>query len=51
LDALNRRLTEVRHSALLFDAEKYSRHLEAGYSMIYERHQAGVPAEHITVPS
>jgi predicted O-linked N-acetylglucosamine transferase (SPINDLY family) len=51
MNTLKRKLADARHSAPLFDAETYSRRLEDGFSMIYERHQAGEPPEHVFVPS
>jgi predicted O-linked N-acetylglucosamine transferase (SPINDLY family) len=46
---IKNRLADNRLKMPLFDTGLYTRHLEAGYSMIYERYHAGLPAEHIHV--
>jgi predicted O-linked N-acetylglucosamine transferase (SPINDLY family) len=49
LQAVVARLTSGRVSAPLFDAARYTRHLEAAYAAMYERHRSGLPPEHIHV--
>jgi predicted O-linked N-acetylglucosamine transferase (SPINDLY family) len=44
------KLAANRLSKPLFDTPLFTRNLEAAYSRIYARHQAGLPAEHITLP-
>src|ERR1035438_3936391 len=44
---LRRWLEENRLNALLVDIEAFTLHLEAASSAMYERHQAGLPPEHI----
>jgi predicted O-linked N-acetylglucosamine transferase (SPINDLY family) len=51
LGALKRRLADARLAAPLFDVEKYTRHFEAGLSMIYERFRAGDPPGEVIVPA
>jgi protein O-GlcNAc transferase len=43
------RLAEQRLRAPLFDTARTTRHLECAYSLIYERHQAGLPPDHVHV--
>ena len=47
--ALRQRLRENRLSAPLFDIGAFTGHLEAAYSAMYERYQAGLRPEHIEV--
>jgi predicted O-linked N-acetylglucosamine transferase (SPINDLY family) len=35
----------------LFDTKRFTRHIEAAYTMMYERHQAGLAPDHIIVPN
>jgi predicted O-linked N-acetylglucosamine transferase (SPINDLY family) len=49
LQGLGRKLQENRLRAPLFDSRAYTRHLEAAYSAIYDRHQAGLPPEPIHI--
>lgn len=49
LAALTQKLRHQQLTAPLFDTKRFTEHLEAGYSMIYERHQSGEPTDHITV--
>jgi predicted O-linked N-acetylglucosamine transferase (SPINDLY family) len=51
LQGLGRKLQENRLSAPLFDSRAYTRHLEAAYSAMVERYQAGLPPEHIHIAS
>lgn len=50
LHALRQRLQHNRLTCPLFDCETYTRHIEAAYSAIYERHHAGLPPEHVRIP-
>ena len=50
LPALRQRLAANRLSSPLFDTALYTRHLEAAYTRMWERHLAGQPAGHILVP-
>ena len=43
LAAIRQRVAENRLTAALFDTERYSRHLEAAYETMLERHRAGLP--------
>lgn len=38
----------LRHP--LFDTERFTRHLEAGYELIHARARAGLPPDHLVVP-
>ena len=49
LACVKQRLAENRLTAPLFDIELYTRHVEAAYSMIYERYQADLPADHMHI--
>ena len=49
LAQLKQRLMHYRLTAPLFDTPLYTKHLEAAYAQIHERHQAGLPSEHIYV--
>jgi predicted O-linked N-acetylglucosamine transferase (SPINDLY family) len=40
---VKQRLARQRTSAPLFDTRRFTQHLEAAYTRIYERHQAGLP--------
>jgi len=48
-DQIKAKLAENRLSQPLFDTEQYTRHLEAGYKMAFERYMAGNSPEHIFV--
>jgi predicted O-linked N-acetylglucosamine transferase (SPINDLY family) len=48
--ALRTRLHAARSVAPLFDTPAYTRHLEAAYTAIYQRHQAGLPPDHTHCP-
>jgi predicted O-linked N-acetylglucosamine transferase (SPINDLY family) len=49
LGALRQRLQENRLSTALFDNKAFTRHLEAAYSAMFERYQAGLAPEHIEI--
>jgi predicted O-linked N-acetylglucosamine transferase (SPINDLY family) len=44
---IRQRLQCNRHTAPLFNTRAFTRHLEAAYSAMYERYQAGLPPDHI----
>lgn len=44
---IRRRLAGSRDTAVLFDILRYTRDLESVYARIYDRYQAGLPAEHL----
>jgi predicted O-linked N-acetylglucosamine transferase (SPINDLY family) len=44
---IRRRLAGNRHMAALFDISRYTRDLESVYGRVYDRYQAGLPAEHL----
>jgi len=46
---IRRKLEANRLTAPLFDTRLYTRHLENAYTLMYERHQAGLPPEHLFV--
>jgi protein O-GlcNAc transferase len=47
--SLGRRLAEQRSTAPLFDTPLFTRHIEAGYQAMYQRHHAGLSPDHIDV--
>ncbi len=51
LRELRARLAQNRLTMPLFDIERYTRDLESAYRQMYERHQAGLPPEHLYVGS
>jgi predicted O-linked N-acetylglucosamine transferase (SPINDLY family) len=50
LAAIKHRLVKNRLTAPLFDTMRFTRHLEAAYTAMVERHRAGLPPERIEVP-
>jgi predicted O-linked N-acetylglucosamine transferase (SPINDLY family) len=48
---IKEKLAHNRLDSPLFDTRRFAKHLETGYSMILERFQAGLPPEHIRVPT
>jgi protein O-GlcNAc transferase len=50
LAALRQQLADNRLTQPLFDTRLFTRHIEAGYTAMWQRHQAGLPPDHITVP-
>jgi predicted O-linked N-acetylglucosamine transferase (SPINDLY family) len=44
-------LAKNRLRAPLFNTALYTKHIEAAYRAMYERYQAGLPPDHIVVPS
>jgi protein O-GlcNAc transferase len=51
LSAFRQRLESNRLVAPLFDTKRFTRHIEAAYAAMYERHQAGLEPDHIVVPT
>jgi len=47
---VRQRLQQNRLSAPLFDSQAFTRHLEAAYTAMVERVEAGLPPEHIRIP-
>ena len=51
LVAIKHKLAENRLTTPLFDTKLFTKHIEAAYTMMYERYQAGLPPDHIVVPN
>ena len=51
LAAIKRKLAENRLTKPLFNTRLFTGHLEAAYTAMYERHQAGLAPDHIVIPS
>ncbi len=51
LAAIKRKLAENRFTAPLFDTELSTKHIEAAYNAMYERHQAGLAPDNIIIPN
>jgi predicted O-linked N-acetylglucosamine transferase (SPINDLY family) len=49
LAAIKTRLANNRLSTPLFDTQKFTRHIEIAYQTMFERHQLGLPPDHIYV--
>jgi predicted O-linked N-acetylglucosamine transferase (SPINDLY family) len=49
LAGIRKRLAGNRLTSSLFDSRLFTRHIEAAYSRIYERHQADLPAQHLYI--
>jgi protein O-GlcNAc transferase len=49
LAAIKRKLAGNRLTTPLFDTRLFTKHIEAAYTAIYERHQAGLAPDHIIV--
>src|SRR5262249_30096987 len=49
LQALRSKLADNRPTAPLFDIQRYTRHLEAAYAVMYDRYQEGLAPDHIDV--
>jgi protein O-GlcNAc transferase len=43
------RLASNRLTRPLFDTGRFTRHIEAAYRAVYERHLAGLPPDHVHV--
>ena len=51
LAGIKRKLAENRLTTPLFDTKSYTRHLEAAYTAMHERHRAGLAPDHIVIPN
>lgn len=51
LAAIKRKLAEKRLSTPLFDTKLCTKYVEAAYAAMYERHQAGLLPDHISIPN
>jgi protein O-GlcNAc transferase len=50
LAAVKNTLAENRLTTPLFDTKLFTKHIEAAYTMMYERHQAGLAPDHVNIP-
>jgi protein O-GlcNAc transferase len=50
LAAIKAKLAQHRSTQPLFDTKSYTRHIESAYAMMVERHQKGLPPDHIQIP-
>jgi predicted O-linked N-acetylglucosamine transferase (SPINDLY family) len=50
LAAIKHKLAENRLTMSLFDTQLFTKRIEAAYSAMYERYQAGLPPDHIVIP-
>jgi protein O-GlcNAc transferase len=50
LAAIKRKLANNRLTTPLFDTQTFTRHIEAAYTVMYERYLAGLSPDHICVP-
>jgi protein O-GlcNAc transferase len=51
LAAIKHKLAENRLTSPLFDTRLFTKHIEAAYTAMHERHQTGLAPDHIVVPS
>ena len=51
LTAIKHKLAENRLTTPLFDTKLFTKHIEAAYTTMYERHQAGLAPDHIVTPT
>jgi predicted O-linked N-acetylglucosamine transferase (SPINDLY family) len=51
LAAIKRKLAENHLTTPLFDTKLFTKHIEAAYIAMYERHQAGLAPDHISIPN
>jgi protein O-GlcNAc transferase len=49
--AIKRKLAENRLTTPLFDTKLFAEHIEVAYTMMYERHQAGLAPDHLIIPN
>ena len=49
LSTIKNKLARNRLTTALFDTERYTRHLEAAYQVMYERYHAELPPDHIYI--
>ena len=46
---IKQKLTNNRLTTPLFDTKRYARNIEAAYAAMFQRYQAGLPPDHITI--
>jgi protein O-GlcNAc transferase len=51
LAAIKHKLAKNRLTTPLFDTKLFTKHIEAAYTAMYERYQAGFPPDHIVIPN
>jgi predicted O-linked N-acetylglucosamine transferase (SPINDLY family) len=51
LARIKRKLADNRLKTPLFDTKLFTKHIEAAYTAMYERHKAGLAPDHIIVPN
>jgi predicted O-linked N-acetylglucosamine transferase (SPINDLY family) len=51
LGAIKRKLDGNRLTTPLFDTKLFTKHIERAYAAMYERHQTGLAADHINIPT
>jgi protein O-GlcNAc transferase len=51
LAIIKRKLAKNRLTTPLFDTKLLTKHIEAAYAAMYERHQAGLPPDQIIIPN
>ena len=51
LAVIKRKLAENRLTTPLFDTKLFAKHIEAAYTAMYERYQAGLAPDHIIIPN
>jgi predicted O-linked N-acetylglucosamine transferase (SPINDLY family) len=51
LAVIKRKLAENRLTTPLFDTKLFTKHIEAAYTAMYERYQAGLAPDHIDIPN
>jgi predicted O-linked N-acetylglucosamine transferase (SPINDLY family) len=51
LAVIKRKLADNRLTTPLFDTKLFTRHIEAAYTAMFERHEAGLAPEHIVIPN
>jgi protein O-GlcNAc transferase len=51
LTVIKRKLVENRLTTPLFDTKLFTKHIEAAYTAMYERHKAGLAPDHISIPN
>lgn len=49
LALIKRKLAANRLTTPLFDTRRFTKHIEAAYTTMYERHQAGLAPDHISI--
>jgi predicted O-linked N-acetylglucosamine transferase (SPINDLY family) len=50
MESIKRKLADRRLTTPLFDTKLSTRHLEAAFAAMHERHRAGLPPDHIVIP-